>query len=200
MSVKVAITGGIGSGKSTVLSLLREAGYPVFSCDKVYREIMSETSYIMEIEKHFPFAVKSGCIDRKALGSAVFNNSKQREKLDAISHPLIMQRIFERMNTQAEMLVFAEVPLLYEGKLQSKFDAVIVVLRDVSLRIQAVKERDGLTDAEARERILAQFDYEDRSALDKVKTEKTFYLTNDSSLNDLKHNLKKIIARLNQIP
>ena len=74
MGKKIAVTGGIGSGKSTVLTLLKNLGYPVFSCDEIYREITESQAYVKEIETLFPSCVENGTINRKALAEIVFND------------------------------------------------------------------------------------------------------------------------------
>ena len=127
--IKVAITGGIGSGKSTALSYLKELGYPVFSCDEIYKEVISSKEYIDKIKEFFPEAVTHGCIERKILSEIVFNDPEKRALLNGISHPLIMQKLYEQMDTSENELVFAEVPLLFEGGFENEFDHVIVILR-----------------------------------------------------------------------
>ena len=67
MQKKVAITGGIGSGKSTVSEIIKKSGYPVFSCDEIYGELLSDTAYIETLRTRFPSAVRNGKIDKKQL-------------------------------------------------------------------------------------------------------------------------------------
>ena len=81
MKKLVAITGGIGSGKSLALQFLRELNYPVFSCDEIYKEVIVSKEYIELLEKSFPNVVKNGQVDRTALAETVFNNEIMRIKL-----------------------------------------------------------------------------------------------------------------------
>ena len=76
MKKKIAVTGGIGSGKSTVCKLIENMGYSVFSCDKIYQNIIHSKRYVQEIERVFPSVVKQGEIDKKLLSEIVFSNEK----------------------------------------------------------------------------------------------------------------------------
>ncbi|MBO7297443.1 MAG: dephospho-CoA kinase [Clostridia bacterium] len=196
MSKKIAITGGIGSGKSTVLSLLKEGGYSVFSCDEIYKKLFLDEAYIQKIEKLFPTVVQNGRIERQVLADIVFKDKQALEKLNGVAHPLIMRRLYESMQNCTDMLVFAEVPLLFEGNYQSQFDAVIVVQRAKEKRISAIVERDGLTREEAMQRIAAQFDYDSSKEQELYLSPNTFLLSNEGTNLQLRHNLQKILQRL----
>ena len=182
----IAITGGIGSGKSSVLRFLGERGYPVFSCDEIYREIILSPDYIQKIAVNFPKCIINGNIDRKLLAEVVFKNSEKLALLNGIAHPLIMDRLFEKMHACAEETVFAEVPLLFEGHYEKRFDAVIVVLRHKADRVRSIMMRDGITEKEALRRISMQFDYDNgKMRFDKSNA---ILIENNGSISDL--NLK----------
>ena len=119
MSKKIAITGGIGSGKTTVSNLIKEKGYPVYSCDEIYKELIDSTIYIKEIEKAFPAAIKQGKINRKGLAEIVFSNEQERKRLNEIAHPLIMKTLLDHISQRENELIFAEVPLLLEGNFEN---------------------------------------------------------------------------------
>ena len=193
--MKIAITGGIGSGKSTVLSILKKNGFAVFSCDEIYREISKTENYINKVQEHFPLAVKQGQIDRKALGELIFRETQARNKLNQISHPLIIKELFIRMENATGNLVFAEVPLLYETQEKMSFDAVILVARDKEERIKSIVDRDGISISEAKRRISAQVDYDNLSALQQV-FRNTFVVSNTTNQNQLEHNLLEIIKQI----
>lgn len=193
---KIAITGGIGSGKSFALNCLRDLGYPTFSCDEIYKEIICSPVYILEIEKNFPTCVNDGVIDRKALSQIVFADSHARQKLNEIAHPLIMQTLLERMGkTQAEF-VFAEVPLLFEGNFENLFDGVVIVNREIKERVGAVCARDNLAEQEVLDRINAQIDYHSLMASNRLKNDNVFILENKGDSLSLKNNILAIINSL----
>lgn len=154
---KIAITGGIGSGKSAVSFLLRQKGFPVFSCDEIYLELCSEKHFLEQLNVLFPGSVIDGKMNRRMVSEQVFSDETALRRLNALSHPLIMERLLAHMENHN--ISFAEVPLLFEGKLEQKFDNVIVVMREKSARIKAVKQRDGLTENEILSRMSRQFDY-----------------------------------------
>lgn len=190
---KVAITGGIGSGKSKVLSIIQNADYPVFSCDEIYKKVIVDEKYIKKIAEIFPTAVIDGKINRKILGEMVFSDDENRKKLDAIAHPLIMQRLVEEMSLVKSDIAFAEVPLLFEGGFQSFFDGIIVVKRDKQLRIDGIEIRDNLDKKSIEDRISAQFDYDctDNQAI--LEKNNVKFILNNGSVDELKEQVNLII-------
>ena len=189
---KIAITGGIGSGKSLVGKLIAEQGYDVFSCDAIYADLMQDSKYIQKIQNVFPSAVANGKIDKKILGELVFNCPENRAILDAIAHPLIMQTLDEKLEASKTALTFAEVPLLFENNFQNQFDYVIVVLRDMQHRIDAIMQRNGLSKEDCQKRIFAQFDY-DTAKLAGAFPKHCFLIENNADIQTLNKNLLSII-------
>ncbi|MDE6677392.1 MAG: dephospho-CoA kinase, partial [Clostridia bacterium] len=130
---KIAITGGIGSGKSLFCEILKEKGYSVFSCDSISKQLRKEEEYLSLVKDAFPECVINGSLSEFALSEKVFSDGAARKKLESISHPLIMQRLFAEMEKQP--VSFAEVPLLFEGGFEGSFDAVIALVRPKEARI-----------------------------------------------------------------
>ena len=189
----IAVTGGIGCGKTTVIEQVKELGYPVFSCDKIYHQILECPDYIRDINENFNNVVVNGRIDRSALRELVFESQEVREKVNALAHPRIMAKLFSLMRDCEDDLAFAEVPLLFEGNYQKDFDGVIVVLRNISARIKAICERDGGDEETALQKIRAQFDYESKENLRKLQTEKIRIIRNDGAKEELKYQVEKAI-------
>ncbi len=159
----VAITGGIGSGKSTLLKFLSTSGFTTVSCDKVYSDIIKTRSYKKKLKALFPDCVKGRVflsVDKKALSEKVFNSKDSLIKLNALVHPLIMERALKIANKGDTALAFIEVPLLFEGDFQNLFHHVIVVKRNLKDRIDSVINRSNLTEKEVLDRIANQIDYD----------------------------------------
>lgn len=186
---RIAVTGGIGSGKSTVCAALKKYGFPVFSCDEVYRELQREKSFLEGLKKIFPSVVTKEGLDKKALSAIVFSDSSALEKLNAYTHPRIMERVFERMDGFS--LAFAEVPLLFEAKLEGEFDGVLVVMRKEEDRLAAVCARDGVSEEAVRDRIKNQFDYENN-----LKSGHTV-IYNDGDKDSLERKVWQYIKKIN---
>ncbi len=190
MSKKIAITGGIGSGKSTVSNILRDKGYPVYSCDEIYAELTSSKAYINEMKKAFPAAIKQGEIDKKSLAEIIFTNEQARIRLNKIAHPLVMKTLLERMNENQSKIIFAEVPLLLEGNFQNLFDQTIVVLRNLEDRIRSVCSRDGISPEKAVERLNAQFDYDNIESKNRLQNIGAIFIENKGDFSTLKHSVE----------
>lgn len=162
MSELIAITGGIGSGKSQVLHTLEGAGEKVISCDKITNELYDNRAVKKWLKKVFPesasgfFAIK---IDKKKIASVVFGNQEKLKLLTDYLTPLILKESLKRAK-QLGGRVFIEVPLLFECNAKNHFDKVVVVTRDLESRISSVIARSNLTREQVLERINAQFDYE----------------------------------------
>ena len=192
----VAITGGIGSGKSLVLQFLRELDYPVFSCDELYKQVIESAAYIKQIETFFPRAVKDGHIDRKALGKIVFEDEEELKKLNSLAHPLIMDLLMENMKKAKGDIAFAEVPLLFEGNFEKLFDGVIYIARDKNIRLASILERDGLSPEEAERRIVNQFDGLSDEGQKRLKNCDAKIIWNNGSMDELHQKILKVLSVL----
>lgn len=189
---KIGITGGIGSGKSTVVAYLRKKGYTVFSCDEIYHEIMRSHAYIKQIKNVFPDVVENGKINRQRLAEIVFSNPEKRQQLNDISHPMIMDKLQFDIKTIQNDVVFVEVPLLFEGNYEYLFDEIIVVVRALNERISSVCQRDGITVEQAQNRINAQMNYDDVSYLSK-SNKKILMLYNQGKKECLQNGIDEIL-------
>ena len=192
----IAITGGIGSGKSLALQFLRELNYPAFSCDELYKEVISSEKYIKEIEKLFPTAVVNGQVNRAALCEIVFNNEENRMQLNNLAHPLIMDLLFKNMQASKGELAFAEVPLLFEGNFENLFDKVIYISRDKEQRTVAVTQRDKCRRDEVEKRICSQFDAVSVEGEKRLKNCNATIIYNNTTKEDLKKEILNFIKKM----
>lgn len=186
---KIAVTGGLGSGKSAFCDILREMGYPVYSCDEINRELFTDENYRQDLSRMFPDCLTDGTIDKNKLSRKVFSDSSALEALNAFSHPRIMKRLLAHMNA-VKGVVFAEVPLLFEGGYETLFDAVIGLRRSQEARIQAVFHRDGLCRDEAVSRMQSQFD----PAM--LKSKNCIVVENDQDIGALYEKAKTVLRTL----
>ena len=183
---KIAITGGIGSGKSEVCSYIKSAGYPVFSCDEIYSQLLNNGVFDSDLKSLFGEQIfKDGKLNKAKLASIVFGSEEELKKLNKITHPKIFECAFEKM--KAHKLSFLEVPLLFENGFEELFDGVIVVLRDLDDRIQSIVKRDSISTKEAILRINSQFDY------NKCDFAKYYVIHNNSNLEHLHDSVNDII-------
>lgn len=187
-SKKIAVTGGIGSGKSLFCNILKEMGYAVYSCDEIYAEILEEESYLTLLRERFPQCFPKGELDKKLLSAVIFSDPAERRALENLAHPLIMERLLKKM--EGDEVAFAEVPLLFEGGYEGLFDSVIALVRPKEERIRAVIERSGLSEMEIIERMNSQFD----PAL--LKTKKCLIVENNGSHEELKKKAEELLSQI----
>ncbi len=187
-TIKIAVTGGIGSGKSSVAKIIREKGFPVFSCDEINKQLLTKKDYINRIEKIFPEAVEGGKIIKSRLAEIVFSDETALKKLNSVSHPLIMNELNRQMNS-CKGLVFAEVPLLFEGGYENLFHKIIVVCREKEQRILSVMQRDHSDREAVLSRISRQYDYS------QPIPGSVIFLNNDSTISELEN---KVVDLLNE--
>ena len=164
--IKIGLTGGIGSGKSTVSFMLKEAGFNVIDADTIAKEVLVKYPEILEMVK---INFGSGFFDwrgefrRKEFGNHIFRFPKQRIKYENIILPFIKNEINNQIKTfenNGEKLVIVDAPTLIETKLHEEMDFVILVYADSSTQIQRLKNRDKLTNNDALNRINAQMSVE----------------------------------------
>lgn len=198
MKKKIAITGGIGSGKSEAIKIIKELGFSVFSCDEIYKEVILSKEYVQEIEKNFPTCVKSGKIDRTELANIVFNQPEKRDLLNRIAHPLIMKELLSKMQQIPDDFIFAEVPLLFEGGYESLFDYIFIITRSKKERIQSVTKRDNLSKEEILKRMDSQFNYNEENLKEVTKRAGVQIISNAEDLVSFKEKITKEISKLKQ--
>jgi len=167
--MNIGLTGGIATGKSTVAKLLTERGAKLIDLDKIAREVVEPGQPALHaIAERFGQAVlqPDGSLDRKKLGAVVFSDLEERKALEAITHPAIRAVMKERMTRykaeEPDRLVVVDVPLLFESKLESYFEQVMVVYVPRETQLRRLIERDALTPEEAEKRLAAQMDIEEK--------------------------------------
>lgn len=180
----IGLTGGIGSGKSTVARMLGARGATVIDADLLARDVVEPGApALAEIVAEFgPWVLQAdGRLDRTALGALVFSDEQARLRLNAITHPrvgeLMQRRVAEALASPAPLVV-VDVPLLFEGGRQPMFEGVMLVWAPVALELQRLVERDGWSQAEAQQRIAAQMPIDAKRAL------ATWVIDNSGSLAD----------------
>lgn len=166
--LKIGLTGGIASGKSTVSAWLKSHGFPVIDADLIAREVVEpdEPAY-GEIVKAFGRSVLNpdGSLNRQALGKIIFSDRNKRETLNHIVHPAVRKRMIERVSAceaGGEKVVFLDIPLLFEGGLWKWVDKTLLVYVTRAVQIERLTERNHLTEEEAIERIESQMPLESK--------------------------------------
>ena len=158
----IGITGSIGTGKSVVTKYLANSGYPVLDSDLLAGEELENEEVIKEIVSYFgELVLSNGKIDRKKLGELIFRNNSDRETLNRIIHPRVIAKIEEKAK-QAEGLLFVDVPLLFEAKLEHLFAKIIVVYTSKETQLKRLMVRDRIDEEYALAKIAAQMDIEEK--------------------------------------
>jgi len=180
----IILTGSIATGKSTVASLLRLYGYTIISADEVAHKLLEE--YSNEIKNIF------GTSDRKELGKIVFNDEKERKKLEAFLHPKIKKYILNESNRLEKYGVpyFLDIPLYFETGNYNEFKNVVVIYTPKEIQIQRLANRNNISLDEAEKLVNLQIDIEE-------KKDKATYIIDNSK--DLKHLQKEVEKFINQL-
>jgi dephospho-CoA kinase len=186
----VGLTGGIGSGKSSVAARLAELGAVVIDSDRLAREVVEPgTDGYDAVVERFGDKVLSpgGAIDRAALAAEIFGDAAARKDLEAIIHPRVRARTAEiAQSAPPGSVVVNDVPLLIEAGLSSAYNMVIVVLASEDTRIARLTTGRGMAESEARARIAAQAtDEQRRAAADVV-------IVNDGTLDELRAEVDRV--------
>lgn len=186
--LKVGLTGGIGSGKSTVAELLQEFGAYVVDADQLARQVIQRgTPGFDEVVSQFGDSILvNGEIDRANLAAVVFNDANKRKALEEIIHPLVRQAAEQIMQELPKgAVVINEIPLLFETAGANRFDFVISVGINDENRLVRLRER-GMKDYEINQRISAQASDEQRASISDV------VIDNNGNLDDLRMQVEKL--------
>lgn len=191
--MRIGLTGGIASGKSTVSHMFREKSIPVVDADIAAREVVEpgEIAY-KEIIDYFgrEILLDDGGIDRKALGGRIFKNEEERLKLNQIVHPQVRKRILEKVANYEEEgreFIVLDIPLLIESKLTDWVDQVLVVYVPFNVQLARLMERDRLSEEDAMSRINAQLSLEKKRDLADV------VIDNSGAIDDTKQQLEMVL-------
>ena len=196
----IGLTGGIGTGKSTVSRKLREKGYPVIDLDIISREVITYSEVIDELVENFGSEILeeqnavSGkkCISRNKLRQTVFKDEKKVAVLNSIMHPPIIEEMRRQIKElgQSYETVFVEVQLLFEVKLEKEFDMTVLVYADRKTQIERVLKRDGRSEGEVQEIINAQMSMDEKRKLS------NYIIENNVNSEILDLEIEKFIKKL----
>ena len=183
----IAVTGGIGSGKSTVIALIEKYGYPVISADEIYKKLLEDAEFVKGVHDSVGLKSDSPVLLREEVSKIVFSNADKLNSLNAFTHGKIMQAMFNK--SLSYPVVFHEVPLLFESGYQDKYDCVLIVKRPDDLRVEGLKKR-GLSEKDIKKRIENQINYE------KIEGFEHTVIINDKSLEELSVKLKAVLDEI----
>lgn len=166
--MKIGLTGGIASGKSTISSWFRRHGFPVIDADQIARQVVEPGEEgLKRVSEAFGQEIlkSNGTLDRTRLGSLIFNDPGKRRKLNDLLHPLIrlkMQEELSAFESQGCSAVVLDVPLLFEGPFAGWTDKTVVVYVTRETELSRLMRRDHLSEGEATARIQAQIPLEEK--------------------------------------
>ena len=191
----VALTGGIGSGKSTVGEIFSQLGAVVVDSDQIARNVIERgtSGFDLLVATFGDGILKNGDIDRAALSTLVFSDPKKRELLEQITHPLIRSEFSKIIKSlPEETIVVNQIPLLFESKGDYRFDFIITISVPHNIRVDRLLKR-GLSSTQIEQRIKAQAsDAERESISDSV-------IVNDNDLASLTKQVEDIWSKLTEI-
>jgi dephospho-CoA kinase len=179
MTLRLGVTGGIGSGKTTVCKVFGVLGVPVFMADDVARELMNNNISVLEKlnaitgKDLFP----DGYLNRKALAQMIFNDHTLLEKVNAIVHPLVFSEFEKWSSEQNKPYVIMEAAILFESHADKIVDRVVSITAPIEERIARVMGRSELSRSQVLERVNNQLEDEERN-------QRSYYVINNSD-NDL---------------
>lgn len=194
MTLVIGLTGGIASGKSTVANMLIDKGITVIDADIIAKQAVEKgmLAYRQIIDEFGEdILLENGDIDRRKLGALVFTNEQKRLALNSIVHPAVREEMLKRRDesiANQETFVVLDIPLLFESKLESLVDKIIVVSVTKELQLERLTKRNQLTEEEALSRIRSQIPLEEKvSRADNV-------IDNSGTLEETKQQLEEILS------
>jgi dephospho-CoA kinase len=197
---RVALTGGIATGKSHVRARFESLGVPTVDADRLARDAVAPGSAgLAAVVGRFGTDVcdADGTLNRKKVGAIVFHDPQARRDLEQIVHPYVREmteRWFASLDPARVPFAVADIPLLFEGNREADFDAVIVTACEPATQLNRLVARDGLSEAEARQRIAAQWPVQEKI----VRAD--YVIRTDGSFDDTNRQVDEIASRLRSQP
>ncbi len=191
---KIAITGNIGSGKSTFARFIIEQGHIVINADELSKNILANDADVKNrvIKEFGKESYKDGKPNKKFLAEIVFSIRQNLARLESILHPVVIKKSVELMdsNLKENDIVFLEAALIYEADMEKYFDYVILITSDREIRLHRKKKSDGYSEAEFNKRDAMQI------SEDEKRKRADFIFENNSDLNSLKQKVKLLLLLL----
>lgn len=185
----IGLTGGIGSGKSTVAEMFESLGVPIIDMDRIARQIVEPGQpALTQIKQAFgeKIVAASGQLNRQQLSKIIFDSAVRRHQLEAILHPLIRQETARQLAELKSPYCIVVIPLLLESEQRSLVDRVLVVDVPESLQISRTMQRDGISAAQVRKILAAQVGRDSRlNAADDV-------IDNSAAMEDIRHRVDEL--------
>ncbi|MCM1557239.1 MAG: dephospho-CoA kinase [Anaeroplasma bactoclasticum] len=191
----VGITGGIASGKSTVCQYLISLGYVVIDSDTISKDLSQKGRPIYQaiFETFGPsYFLPNLELDRKKLGRHIYENPEAREKLNAITHPLIVEEMKNLIQKTEENLIFLDIPLLFEAKLSYLCDTIVCVYVDQETQLKRLMNRDGISKEYALTKIASQMSLEEK------RTQSDYVIESKEFFKETQINIRKILKQIIQ--
>lgn len=197
--LKIGLTGGIASGKSTVTQWFLDQGVKVLDADKIVRDLQQPNTVLLkQLAQTFGADVieDNGHLNRALLGQLIFGNEEAKQKLNDIMKPLIYQKLvegIEEAKRAEEVMVVLDMPLLYEFEFDHLVDTVAVVHVSRPTQIKRLMQRDKIEESYAESKINSQM------SLDEKRSRGDFVLNNEGSISELKAQFETLYAHLKEI-
>ena len=187
----VGLTGGIGSGKSTVINHFKQLGVNCYQADKEAKKLMdSDRKLINEIQNSFGNNIYiNSKLDRKRLASIVFRDKNKLQLLNSIVHPVVNQHFINYCKDLDYKYIIKEVAIIFETKTQDKFDKIILVKASKEERVNRIVVRDNCSRQDAVDRISNQIE-------DKYKIDKSDFIIDNINLKDIPNKVLEIHNRI----
>ena len=165
--LKVGVTGGIGSGKSTVCEIFKCLGIPVFNADAAGRELLAEDTEVIEKVKTIfgEGVLLNGKPDRKKIAEIVFGEPEKLKQLNAVIHPAVRAKFNNWVMEQTSSYVIDEAAILFETGLYKQLDAMVLVTAPENIRVERVMHRDAINEAAVKDRMKNQWSDVEKKAI-----------------------------------
>ena len=193
---RVALTGGIATGKTYVRSRFEALGVPTIDADTLARDAVAPgTPGLKEVVRRFgpDICDAAGALDRKKLGAIIFANADARHALEAIIHPFVREmtdKWFASLDPARHPLAIADIPLLFEGGRDRDFDRIVVVACDPATQLRRLMTRDGISEDAARLRVAAQLPVEEKAS------RADYVIRTDGTFEDTDRQVRQVFDQL----
>ena len=200
----IGLTGGIGTGKSTVSQILRNKGFSVIDLDVISHKVIEFPSVVEKIVRNFGKEVLENnndgnrTVSREKLGKIIFSDREKRFTLNSIMHPEILRIMHKKIleceskNEKENKIIFVEIQLLFEVQWEKEFDYILLVAAKRDIQVRRVLERDKRSEKETWDIINSQM------SLDEKRGKSDFVIENDGNIDDLNRKVDKFLKILEQ--